>query len=553
MNSPALAAAWKLGAAIIAGGSIPLLMQVFLCADAGCFDARDWRWWAWLWTYYRETGEAPPALLWSGGVALAAGTFLLAACPFSSEPTHYGAARWARGRLAMRRLGLTAKHGVVVGRAGGRLLMYDKALSCLLLAPAGTGKTRGTIIPTVLAYPGSVIVHDPKGEVHDATGRYRSRLGRVFRVEWSAPSRSLCWNPLSAGNLPSDPGERGNAIDRMAAVCIPGDDKEFWISAPRQALSTIILFNVYEAERTGGADASFNAVMRWLAASMKDAEPDANDPVAMYLERAAGTADIEGYPSRVGDGLRLLASYNYKTRADILGTINARLGIFLNESVAKVTSRSDFTLNELRARRGSAASLYIVVPQNDMAAFAAVTGILVEMASMMLLSRKPAEGEKHVLFVLDEARFLPPLDAIKDGPSIGRGYGVHYLICAQDYWQIRMVYGRDATDNIITNTAFKIVLAQNHPDTAEFLSRTIGNRTRRRRSVSQQHGGRELLKRGSVSDAWEGVPLVPAQDILSMRFGSQLVLVQNSLHTPVKAGSPFYDQVRALRRKGLRQ
>ena len=219
----------------------------------------------------------------------------------------------------------------------------------------------------------------------------------------------------------------------------------------------------------------------------------------------------------------------------------------------KVTSRSDFTMNELRGRGGSPTSLYIVVPQNDMAAFAAVTGILVELASMMLLSRKPAEGEKNVLFVLDEARFLPPLDAIKDGPSIGRGYGVHYLICAQDYGQIRMVYGRDATDNIITNTAFKIVLAQNHPDTAEFLSRTIGNRTRRRRSVSQQHGGRELLKRGSVSDAWEGVPLVPAQDILSMRFGSQLVLVQNSLHTPVKAVSPFYDQVRALRRKSLRQ
>jgi type IV secretion system protein VirD4 len=552
MNNPALAKAWKIGAALLALASIPLAMQLFLCVDvprvpARCFEAADLRWWLWLWNYYQGTGEVPAAMLSIGATAIVGGTALIALCPFSAEPTHYGAATWARGLFALWRLGLLQSRGVVVGRVGGRLLIYAKPLSTLLLAPAGTGKTRGTIIPTVLAYPGSVIVHDPKGEVHDATAGHRAQLGRVLRLEWSAPDCSIAWNPLSPGNLPADPGERGNAIDRMAAVCIPGDDKEFWISAPRQALSTIILFNIYDAERVG-AEACFNGVVRWLAASMKDADPRANDPVAMYLEHAAGVADIEDYPSRVGDGLRLLATYNYKTRADILGTINARLGIFLNESVAKVTARSDFSLSELRGNAGKPASLYIVVPQNDMAAFAPVTGILVEMASMMLLSRKPAKDEGTVLFVLDEARFLPPLDAIKDGPSIGRGYGVHYLICAQDYGQLRMVYGRDATDNIITNTAFKIVLAQNHPDTAEFISKTIGNRTRKRRSSSQQHGGKEFWKRGSVSDAWEGVPLVPAQDILSLPFGSQLVLVQSNLHMPVKARSPFYDEVRALRR-----
>ena len=161
----------------------------------------------------------------------------------------------------------------------------------------------------------------------------------------------------------------------------------------------------------------------------------------------------------------------------VIGTINAALGIFLNSSVASVTARSDFTLRDLRGAAGKATSLYIVVPQNDMVAFAPVTGMLVEMASMELLSRKAAEGESSILFVLDEARFLPPLDAISDGPSIGRGYGVHYLICAQDYGQLRMVYGPNKVDNIITNTAYKIVLAQNHVETAEFISRTIGNTT----------------------------------------------------------------------------
>src|SRR6185437_12466919 len=298
---------------------------------------------------------------------------------------------------------------------------------------------RGTIIPTTLAYCGSVIVHDPKGEVYDATAGYRARLGRVLRLEWSVPGRSVCWNPLSPGNLPSDRGGRGNAVDRLCAVAIPGDPSSFWISSPRLALAAITLFLVYEAERHG-AEATFSGVLSWLGKAMSEAA-EAEDPVAMQLERGAGTAEIEGYPERIATGLRLVAQMNYKTRADVLGTINSALGIFLNESVAAVTSRSDFTLDELRGAGGKPASLYIVVPQNDMAAFAPVTGMLVEMASMALLSKRPGKGESQVLFVLDEARFLPALDAISDGPSIGRGYGVHYLICAQDYGQLRMVYG----------------------------------------------------------------------------------------------------------------
>ena len=228
---------------------------------------------------------------------------------------------------------------------------------------------------------------------------------------------------------------------------------------------------------------------------------------------------------------------------------SSALGIFLNESVARVTSRSDFTLKDLRGKDGRPATLYIVVPQNDLAAFAPVTGMLIEMASMELLSKRPAKGESNVLFVLDEARFLPALDAISDGPSIGRGYGVHYLICAQDYGQLRMVYGPNKVANIITNTAYKIVLAQNHVQTAEFISRTIGNETRRRQSSSRQFTlARPGDARSSVSEQYEGAPLVSAQDILSLRFGEQIVMVQNNLHMPVKVRSAFWDKVGVFRR-----
>lgn len=544
MNEATLARVYYGALFVVAAAALPAALYLTLG-----FDVRDARWWAWLWAYYRSQDELPRVVLWIAGAWFFGLVVFIGLCPFSSAPTHYGKAKLAKGRIRLWRLGLLARRGVVLGRIGGRVLMYDKPLSTLLMAPAGTGKTAGTIMPTMLSYPGSVIAHDPKGEVYEATAGYRAKLGRVLRVEWSSPARSLCWNPLSPGNLPADSGGRGNAVDRLCAVAIPGDPKSFWISSPRLALAAITLFLVHEADRLGGEEASFAGALSWLGKAMSDAaNADAEDPVAMHFERAAGIAEIEGYPERIATGLRLVAQMNYKTRADVLGTINSALGIFLNESVARVTSKSDFTLKELRGADGKPVSLYVVVPQNDMAAFAPVTGMLVEMASMELLSKKPAKGECSVLFVLDEARFLPPLDAISDGPSIGRGYGVHYLICLQDRGQLQMVYGRDKTDNIITNTAYKIILAQNHPETAEFFSHAIGNYTRRRRMSGRQFSmATPLAMRSSSSEQYEGAPLVPAQEILSLPMGQQIVLVQNSLHTPVLARSAFYFKVRTFR------
>jgi type IV secretion system protein VirD4 len=259
------------------------------------FDAVDPRWWQWLWSYYRSQDALPPRSLWIAGawfvLSVCAATF----CPFWTVPQRYGKAKWAKGRLRLWRLGLTATHGVVLGMQGRKILRYNKPLSPLLLAPASTGKTRGTIIPTVLSYTGSVIVDDLKGEVYDNTAGFRAKLGRVLPIEWSSPARSLCWSPLSAGNLPSDAGERGNAVDRLCAVAIPGDPKSFWISSPRLALSAITLFLVYESERTGGAEATLSGALSWLATGMAQAAEE--DPLAVHFERASGIAEIEGYPS----------------------------------------------------------------------------------------------------------------------------------------------------------------------------------------------------------------------------------------------------------------
>src|SRR5258708_11881711 len=245
----------------VAGSALALPLALYLVMG---FDVRDPRWWSWLWRYYRSQDELPPRLLWTGLAWLLGTTLIIGLCPFSLAPSQYGRARWAKGRLKLWWMGLTAKYGMVLGRIGSRLLISSKILSVLILAPSRTGKTRGTIIPTVLAYRGSVIVHDPKSEVFDASAGHRAKLGRVLRLEWSSPVGSVCWNPLSAGNLPGERGGRGHGAHTLGARGAPRGPKSFRCSLPRLALAAVTLYLLYEPERPGGPEPAFLGLLPWL-------------------------------------------------------------------------------------------------------------------------------------------------------------------------------------------------------------------------------------------------------------------------------------------------
>lgn len=52
----------------------------------------------------------------------------------------------------------------------------------LTIAPTRSGKALTTIIPNLLRYQGSCVVLDPKGELYEATSRWRGSLGPVYRI-----------------------------------------------------------------------------------------------------------------------------------------------------------------------------------------------------------------------------------------------------------------------------------------------------------------------------------------------------------------------------------
>ncbi|MGQ3026660.1 MAG: type IV secretory system conjugative DNA transfer family protein, partial [Sphingopyxis sp.] len=103
-------------------------------------------------------------------------------------------ARWA-GRREIRAAGMLGGEGVVLGRFGKAYLRHDGAEHILCFAPTRSGKGVGLVVPTLLTWPGSCIVHDIKGENWQLTAGFRALHGRVLLFD-PTNAKSSAYNPL---------------------------------------------------------------------------------------------------------------------------------------------------------------------------------------------------------------------------------------------------------------------------------------------------------------------------------------------------------------------
>src|SRR5438128_237595 len=115
----------------------------------------------------------------------------------------HGSARWAT-RVDLEAAGLLGRDaGVYIGAwSDGRTVHYlrhDGPQHVLAFAPARSGKGVGLVLPTLLSWPGSVVVHDIKGENWALTAGWRRRdLGSACLKfdPTAADGSSARYNPL---------------------------------------------------------------------------------------------------------------------------------------------------------------------------------------------------------------------------------------------------------------------------------------------------------------------------------------------------------------------
>ena len=159
---------------------------------------------AFFWWWYAYDAYAPHVFVEGAYIAASGGFISIAAAIAMSVwrareakvAATYGSARWATA-LEIRAAGLSAPDGVVLGQFENDYLRHDGPEHVLCFAPTRSGKGVGLVVPTLLTWPGSCIVHDIKGENWSLTSGFRSQAWP--RVAVRSDQREI-------GRLQSAPG-----------------------------------------------------------------------------------------------------------------------------------------------------------------------------------------------------------------------------------------------------------------------------------------------------------------------------------------------------------
>jgi len=322
-------------------------------------------------------------------------------------------------------------------------------------------------------------------------------------------------------------------------------------------------------EKWVGREACIAMIMEWLTeAQIKQgqeikrriAEGDQmaamSDPMRDLLDNAVEEARKYGYSQRAYTELSTLSNMPDKERGSVMSTAFAGIGVFKNSAVVSRTSFSDMQFKDLRGMKDPITgewkpiSVYLSINQVDARALGVISGIFIELMSSYLISNppnyvNPSDGKMGpfpALFVLDEFPQMPKLKAVIDGPAVGRGQKVSYLLIGQDLGQISGKYGKDDLETVISTTACKVILSQNNEVTAQRFSKMVGNKTVQTNSYSKQEGFTKNANpfARNVTYQLQGVSVITTSQLLSLPMLKQVVLYQSYIDRPIIADSPRY-------------
>src|SRR3982074_601335 len=267
--------------------------------------------------------------------------------------TTYGSARWAETR-EVREAGLLGDEGVLLGRWRGEYLRHDGPEHVLCFAPTRSGKGVGLVVPTLLTWPGSAIVHDIKGENWQLTAGWRSRFGQVLLFD-PTNANSAAYNPLlEVRRGDTEVRDVQNVADILVDPEGALERRNHWEKTSHSLLVGAILHVLYaETDKTLAGIANFLS--------------DPSRPIEATLNAMLATPHLgERVHPVVASSARELLNKRENERSGVLSTTMSFLGLYRDPVVAKVTGRSDWRIPDL-VDGVRPISLYLVVPPSDIA------------------------------------------------------------------------------------------------------------------------------------------------------------------------------------------
>ncbi|CAD7338120.1 conjugal transfer protein TraG [Sphingomonadales bacterium 58] len=533
------------------------IIAVFLIVVAAIWSATQWT--AAALAYQPELGPAwfmvgdwpiypPPAFFWwwfsfdayapeifqpgayiaaSGGfvsIAVAIGMSVWRAREAKNAET-YGSARWAN-EDEVRAAGLLGDNGVIIGKLGRAYLRHDGPEHVLCYAPTRSGKGVGLVVPSLLTWPESAIVHDIKGENWTLTAGFRAQHGRVLLFD-PTNTASDAYNPL----LEVRRGQwEVRDVQNVADVLVDPEGslekRNHWEKTSHALLVGAILHVLYaEPDKTlAGVAAFLSDPARTIEQTL----------AAMMATPHLGEAGVHPV---VASAARELLNKSDNERSGVLSTAMSFLGLYRDPVVAQVTRACHWRVMDLVSGE-QPATLYLVIPPSDISRTKPLVRLMLNQIGRRLTEELPSGARRHrLLLMLDEFPALGRLDFFESALAFMAGYGLKSFLIAQSLNQIEKAYGPD--NAILDNCHVRVSFATNNEKTGDRVSKALGTKTEMR--AMKNYAGHRLspwLGHLMVSRSETARQLMTQGEVMQLPPDEEIVMVSGI--QPIRAKKAAY-------------
>jgi type IV secretion system protein VirD4 len=391
----------------------------------------------------------------------------------------------------------------------------------LVVARTRTGKGTRVVIPTLLRYMNSCIVIDPKGE--NAAVTARARAGAPFNQDihivnpWSEldgafKTRGLSYatyNPLDILDR-NDPNVVSTAQALAAAICPrekSGKDA-YWSDSAASVLTAVLLWLTDQP----GEQKTLGRARDIVTRTRKEF-------VADYLSKMAASSAFDG---AIRENAAPFIDLAQETYSGVMSNLAQHTKFLSDPQIKRATASSSFTMHDIMTKLST---LYLIIPPDKMDTQRTWLRLMLT-AAMQSYKHRPAGMKIHrCMFLIDEFPALGRMDELPRDIATMSGYGVDFTLIVQGIDQLKAVYGDDAT-TIVNNCAFKWFCNISDLHTAEYLSKTLGNKTVQTvTSSTSENMGKGGGSTGQSTNYGEtGRPLLMPDEVFNLGRGTAILL-----------------------------
>ena len=485
----------------------------------------------WWWYFYDAYA---PEIFTQGAFIAASGGFIAVGVAIgisvwrareAKKVETYGSARWAETE-EVKAAGLLSPDGVVLGKLDRDYLRHDGPEHVLCFAPTRSGKGVGLVVPSLLTWPGSAIVHDIKGENWQLTAGFRARHGRVLLFD-PTNVKSSAYNPL----LEVRRGEwEVRDVQNIADILVDPEGslekRNHWEKTSHALLVGAILHVLYAEE---------DKTLAGVAAFLSDPKRPIESTLAAMM-KTAHLGEVGPHPV-IASAARELLNKSDNERSGVLSTAMSFLGLYRDPVVAEVTRRCDWRITDIVTAK-QPTTLYLVVPPSDINRTKPLIRLILNQVGRRLTEDLQAKAGRHrLLLMLDEFPALGRLDFFESALAFMAGYGLKSFLIAQSLNQIEKAYG--ANNSILDNCHVRVSFATNDERTAKRVSDALGTATEMK--AMRNYAGHRLspwLGHLMVSRSETARPLLTPGEIMQLPPSDEIVMVAGT--PPIRAKKARY-------------